>query len=86
MKRKNAAGDICMQSYNEDGDARDFESNRKVFGVSLENLRNIETVIAVGGGASKLGAIRGAIKGGYISVLVTNYSNGAELDRLADKR
>jgi len=81
MKKKKAVGDICMQSYNEDGETKEFDSNKKVFGFPLENLRNIETVVAVAGGLSKLEAIRGAIRGGYISVLITNYSNGMELDR-----
>lgn len=81
MKKKKAVGDICMQSYNADGETNGFDSNKKVFGFPLEKLRNIETVVAVAGGLSKLEAIRGAIKGGYISVLITNYSNALELDR-----
>ena len=81
MKKKAAAGDICMQSYNADGESKDFDSNKKVFGFPLENLRNIETVVAVAGGHSKLEAIRGAIKGGYINVLITNHSNGLELNQ-----
>lgn len=83
MKQKNAVGDICMQTYNADGEAQDFESNKKVIGYPIENLRKIETVIAVAGGKSKLNAIKGAIKGGYINVLITNYSNAAELEKQA---
>jgi len=82
MRKRKAVGDICMQTYNADGDAKDFsDSNRKVFGYPLENLRDIETVIALAGGSSKLEAIKGAIKGGYINVLVTNYSNALELSK-----
>lgn len=81
MKKKKAVGDICMQSYNADGESKDFDSNKKVFGFPLENLKSIETVIAVAGGRSKLEAIRGAIRGGYINVLITNHSNGLELDK-----
>ncbi len=81
MKKRKAVGDICMQSYNANGEAKEFDSNQKVFGYPLENLKKIETVIALGGGCSKLEAIKGAIKGGYINVLVTNYSNGLELDK-----
>ncbi|MBR0600602.1 sugar-binding transcriptional regulator [Sinanaerobacter chloroacetimidivorans] len=81
MKKKKAVGDICMQSYNADGEAKDFDSNQKVIGYPLENLKKIETVVAVAGGTSKLEAIKGAIKGGYINVLITNYSNGVELEK-----
>ena len=82
MRKRNAVGDICMQTFNANGDSRDFSDlNRKVFGYPLENLRSIETVIAVVGGSSKLEAIKGAIKGRYINVLITNYSNALELDK-----
>ncbi len=81
MHKLNAVGDVCMQSYNEDGDTTGFESNRKVLGYPLEKLKTIDTVIAVVGGISKLAAIKGAIKGGYINVLITNYTNGLELDK-----
>ncbi len=81
MRTKEAVGDICMQSYNAQGDSSEFDSNRKVIGYQIENLKKIETVIAVAGGSSKLDAIRGAIRGGYINVLITNYSNGLELEK-----
>lgn len=80
MRKLEAAGDICMQTFNKDGETKGFESNQKVFGYPLENLRKIETVIGVVGGTSKLEAIKGAIKGEYINVLITNYSNGLALD------
>ncbi|MEL7658180.1 MAG: sugar-binding domain-containing protein, partial [Bacillota bacterium] len=53
----------------------------KVFGYPLENLKKIETVIGLASGSSKLEAIKGAIKGKYINVLITNYSNALELDK-----
>jgi len=80
MRKLEAAGDICMQTFNKDGETKGFASNQKVFGYHLENLRKIETVIGVVGGTSKLEAIKGAIKGEYINVLITNYSNGLALD------
>lgn len=81
MKKRKAVGDICMQSYNANGDAKEFDSNQKVIGYPLENLKKIETVVGVAGDNSKLEAIKGAIKGKYINVLITNYSNGLELDK-----
>lgn len=82
MIKRKAVGDICMQAYNADGESKEFDdSNKKVFGYPLENLKKIETVIALAGGSSKLEAIKGAIKGGYINVLITNYSNALELDK-----
>jgi len=81
MKQKKAVGDICMQSYNAEGESKEFDSNKKVFGFPIEKLRNIETVVAVAGGLSEREASKGAIMGGYINVLITNYSNALELDR-----
>lgn len=70
----NAVGDICLQFYDINGDYKKFPDNKRVFGIELEKLREIDRVVGVAGGEEKLESIIGAIRGKFINVLVTNYS------------
>ena len=41
-------------------------------GISLEQLRALDGVIGVAGGEEKVPAILGALRGGYLNVLITD--------------
>ena len=43
-----------------------------MIGIDHESLKRIDTVIRVAGGAVKAQAIYGALKGGYIDILITD--------------
>ncbi len=75
FKKQGAAGDICLQFYDINGQSDEFEFNNRVIGVELDNIKKIPTVIGVAGGEEKIEAIVGALNGKFINVLVTNYSN-----------
>ena len=75
FKKQGAAGDICLQFYDINGQSDEFEFNNRVIGVGLDNIKKIPTVIGVAGGEEKIEAIVGALNGKFINVLVTNYSN-----------
>lgn len=75
FKKQGAAGDICLQFYDINGQSDEFEFNNRVIGVELDNIKKIPTVIGVAGGKEKIEAIVGALNGKFINVLVTNYSN-----------
>jgi DNA-binding transcriptional regulator LsrR (DeoR family) len=82
-----AVGDICARHYDSSGKVLEVESNRRIVGIELDELRNIDRVIAVAGGVSKAEAIRGALRGGYVNVLVTDdlaAQQVLELDHKAD--
>lgn len=79
LKQKKAAGDICLQFYDAGGRIDQFEFNKNVFGIEINQLRNIQQVIGVAGGKEKVEAILGAINGKYINILVSNYSCCKEL-------
>lgn len=65
-----AVGDICGRFFDAQGQPCSFESG--VIGISLEQLRSINHVIGVAGGEEKVSAILGALRGGYVDVLVTD--------------
>jgi DNA-binding transcriptional regulator LsrR (DeoR family) len=72
LRTQGAIGDICARHYDALGSVLDIELNRRIVGIELNDLRNIDRVIAVAGGASKAEAILGALRGGYVNVLVTD--------------
>jgi DNA-binding transcriptional regulator LsrR (DeoR family) len=79
LKEQKAVGDICLQFYDIDGNEEQFAFNERVFGMKIDDLKRIDTVIGVAGGDGKEKAILGAIRGKYMNVLVTNYGCGKKL-------
>lgn len=79
LRKKGAIGDICMYFYDENGNTEQFEVNKKVFATDIDNLKSIKYSIGVAGGEEKYHAIKGAIAGGFINVLITDYSVAKKL-------
>jgi DNA-binding transcriptional regulator LsrR (DeoR family) len=50
-----------------------------VLGISVEQIRRIERRIGVAGGSRKLPAVRAALLGGWINVLVTDTASAEHL-------
>lgn len=47
--------------------------------MSIDKLRAVKRTVGVAGGNRKLAAIRGALKGGWINVLITDRFTAASL-------
>lgn len=67
-----AVGDICSRYYDQDGEICLPRLNERTIGIELADLRHKEHAILVAGGASKVNAIYGALKGRYGNTLVTD--------------
>jgi len=72
IRAQGAVGDVAAQHYDFEGRWLDIELNRRVIGLDHLALRRIPTVIGVAGGAIKSQAIYGALKGGFVNVLITD--------------
>jgi len=72
IREMGAVGDVCAQHYNLAGEWLDIDINRRVVGIELDTLTEIDTVIGVAGSSRKGQAILGALRGGYIDVLITD--------------
>ena len=72
LRAAGAAGHICAQFFGPDGRPVAENVNERAVTIGLDALKNIETVITVAGGAAKVEALRGALRGGYVNVLVTD--------------
>lgn len=72
IKKQDAVGYICAHFYNQEGEFLTNDINSNIVGIDVNYLRKIETVIGVAGGVEKVEAIKGAIKGQLINVLITD--------------
>jgi deoxyribonucleoside regulator len=70
LESNGAVGDICGRFYNLDG--KQVHPATGVLGIDLNTLRTVPDVIAIAGGNEKINAVLGALRGGYISTLVTD--------------
>ena len=69
---KGAIGDICSNFYDIQGNSIKFSLCDKIIGLGLKELKHIPIVIGIAGGKDKQEAILGALRGGYINIIVTN--------------
>ena len=70
-----AVGDISLQYFDQDGQTAPYESyNERVAGLQLQDLKHVPRRIAIAGGRSKIKAVLGALRGGFINVLITDES------------
>jgi DNA-binding transcriptional regulator LsrR (DeoR family) len=72
LARRGAVGDICLRFFDRKGRAIGGPLDERVIGIPLEELKALPRVVGVAGGERKATAIRGALLGGYIDVLVTD--------------
>lgn len=72
LKMSGAVGDILSQFYDKDGNILNFELHDRLVSTKLDTLKNMQNVIGVAGGESKVEAIHGALMGGYLDVLITD--------------
>ncbi len=68
----NIAGDILYNFIDENGEVASNAWNDKVIALDLEELKKIPLVIGVASGKEKIKAIKGALKGQLIHVLITD--------------
>lgn len=72
LREKGAAGDICLRFFDADGEPVDSALDRRVISITLEQLKAARRSVGVAGGVRKLAAIRAALRGRWINVLITD--------------
>jgi DNA-binding transcriptional regulator LsrR (DeoR family) len=65
-------GDICYNFINKNGHAADSSWNEKIITLDLERLKEIPLVVGVACGIEKVKAIKAALEGKLIQVLITD--------------
>jgi lsr operon transcriptional repressor len=69
---RGVVGDILGQFFDSDGQVVSLPIHDRRIGIELSQLASIPKVVGVAGGLHKAEAILGALRGGFLDVLVTN--------------
>jgi DNA-binding transcriptional regulator LsrR (DeoR family) len=83
LSAQGAVGDVCLRFFDRNGAPVATPLDSRVIGMDLEQLRRAQRVVGVAGGWRKTAAIRGALEGRLISVLITDRLTAQRL--LADE-
>ena len=70
--QKGAVGEIVGRIYDKNGQTVDEDLRRKMIGISLDKIAKIPVRVGISYGKDKIEAIKGAIAGGLVNVLVTD--------------
>lgn len=79
LKEKGAVGDINLRYFDKKGKLVNSDLDKRVVGLTLEELKATGHVVGVAGGKIKLNAIRGALAGNHIDVLITDHITAQKL-------
>jgi DNA-binding transcriptional regulator LsrR (DeoR family) len=89
LSRRGAVGDICLRFFDAGGRPVATPLNDRVISMELDMLRRVPRVVGIAGGRRKTAAIRGALAGRWINVLITDRSTAERLLKpveLSDER
>lgn len=70
--KKGCVGDICFMPFDINGMIVETDIKDRVIGIDDKSLMNIPLVVGVAGGSGKEKAILGALRSGFIDVIITD--------------
>ena len=79
LGERGAVGDVCLRFFDADGKPVATAVDKRVIGVTLQQLTSADRSVGVAGGERKYPAIRGAVRGGWINVLITDVATAERL-------
>lgn len=82
LRARGAVGDILGRFFDAQGVPVQSDLNDRTIGLGLDDVKRIPTKIAVSGGHRKVRPILGAIRGGYVDILITDEETAQAILRL----
>ncbi len=79
LRTRGWVGDICMRFFDEVGKPVNTPLNDRVIGMTLEQLKKVSRTVGIAGGKRKFAAIKGALEGKWIHVLLTDHLTAERL-------
>jgi len=79
IRERGAVGDVCAQFFNEQGKLIDHDFQKRMLGIPASILKRIPIRIGVAGGLAKVMPIIGALKGGFINILISDSATAVEV-------
>lgn len=74
-----AIGDICLHFFGRYGAPVRTPLDERVIAMGLDEIKQVPRVVGIAGGARKVAAIRGALLGRHINILITDKFTAAAL-------
>lgn len=72
LRERGAVGDVCLRFFDRQGQPVRTPLDERVIGMRLEQLQHVARSVGIAGGERKRAAIRGALAGRWINVLITD--------------
>ncbi len=82
LRHQGAVGDICLHFYNAKGQPLHSSLDDRVIAMQLRQLQKVKRAVGIAGGERKLEAIRGALTGKWINILITDRFTAEQLANL----
>jgi DNA-binding transcriptional regulator LsrR (DeoR family) len=79
LLQKGVVGDIALRFFDAQGQPVQSEIDKRVIGITFEQLKHTRRVVGIAGGPEKFQAILGALRGKLINVLITDLKNAEKL-------
>lgn len=79
LQDRGAVGDIFLRFFDIQGQPVSTPLNDRVISMELQQLKGVKRSVGIAGGARKINAIRGALNGGWINVLITDHTTAYRL-------
>lgn len=79
LEKEGAVADISLLFIDKDGNGDKFDFNKKVIGITLDEIKKIPLSIGVGGPIEKRDAILATLRGKYVKVLIVDYETSKSL-------
>jgi DNA-binding transcriptional regulator LsrR (DeoR family) len=79
LAKLGAVGDVCMRYFDETGKSLKTNLDKRIIGIQSDQIKKIARRVAVAGGTRKFKAIKAALEGGWINVLITDYKTAKKL-------
>lgn len=74
IRKQGAIGDICGKHFDIQGNELDIDISRRSIGIQLQTLKRVPLVMGIAGGEEKGDAVLGALRGGFVNILITDDS------------
>ena len=74
-----AVGDVCLRYFDALGRAIKSSFDDRIIGIDRDDLLRVPRRVGVAGGVEKTDAIRAAVRGGWVNILITDYEVAAAL-------
>jgi DNA-binding transcriptional regulator LsrR (DeoR family) len=79
LTKQRAVGDVCLRFFDSVGNPVPTPLAQRVIGITPEQLRKVRRTVGIAGGTRKSAAILAALRGGWITVLITDKDVAVEL-------